>query len=61
MKMEKKKGSYGFVKVKCQECGNEQTIFGRASTEVKCLKCEAVLAQSRGGKAAIKAEILELI
>jgi len=51
----------GFVKVKCHECGNEQTIFGRAATEVKCLKCNEVIAISRGGKAAIKAEILELL
>ena len=51
----------GFVKIKCHECGNEQVIFGRASTEVKCTKCDAVVAIPRGGKAAIKAEILELL
>ncbi len=51
---------YGYVKVKCHECSNEQVIFGKASTEVKCLKCKAVLAVPRGGKAAVKAEILEL-
>ena len=51
-----------FVKVKCHECGNEQNIFGKASTEVKCVKCEKVLAVPRGGKAAITgAEIIELI
>ena len=57
--MESKKS--GFVKIKCHECGNEQVIFGRASTEVKCTKCAAVVAIPRGGKAAIKAEILELL
>ena len=57
--MESKKS--GFVKIKCHECGNEQVIFGRASTEVKCTKCTAVVAIPRGGKAAIKAEILELL
>jgi len=35
--METKEKS-GFVKIKCHECGNEQVIFGRASTEVKCTK-----------------------
>lgn len=58
--MESQKKS-GFIKVKCHECGNEQTIFGRASTEVKCTKCGVVIAIPRGGKAAIKAEILELL
>ena len=49
-----------WVKTKCHECGNEQTIFGKASTEIKCTKCETVIAVPTGGKAAIKAEILEL-
>lgn len=56
--MEKKSG---FIKVKCHGCGSEQTIFGRASTKVKCLKCGEELATPRGGKAAITAEILEQI
>ncbi len=58
--MEAKKKS-GFVKVKCHECGNEQIIFGKASTEVRCLKCNEIIAIPRGGKVAIKAEILELL
>ena len=57
--MDKKKS--GFIKVKCHNCGNEQIIFGRASTRVKCLKCGEELALPRGGKAAVKAEILEQI
>lgn len=55
------KTNYGFLKVKCHECGEEQTIFGKVSTEVKCHKCKAVIAVPTGGKAAVKAEILELI
>ncbi len=53
----------GYVKVKCHECGQEAVIYGRAATEVKCTnkKCGAVIAVPTGGKAAIKAEILELI
>jgi len=49
-----------YVKVKCHDCGKEKIIFGRASTEVKC-DCGKVLATPRGGKAAIDAEIIELI
>ena len=53
----------GFVKVKCHDCGNQMVIYGRAATTIVCTKdkCEAVIAVPRGGKAAIKAEILELI
>lgn len=55
------KTNYGFIKVKCHSCGKEATIFGRAATEIKCTKCNEVLAIPRGGKAAVKAEILELL
>lgn len=58
MEQETKKS---FVKVRCHECGNEQVIFSRVSIEVKCLKCSEVIAIPRGGKAAIKAEIIELV
>lgn len=51
----------GFIKVKCHECGSEQTIFGKAAIEVKCNKCSEIIAIPRGGKAAIKAEILEIL
>ncbi len=50
-----------FVKVKCEKCKNEQTIFERASTEVKCLVCGEVLAEPTGGKAMIKAKVLSVL
>jgi small subunit ribosomal protein S27e len=50
-----------FVKVKCPKCKNEQVIFGKATTEVKCLICNQVLAEPSGGKAKVKARILEVL
>lgn len=47
-----------FMKVKC-ECGNEQTVFTHSATTVKCLKCGAVLAEAKGGKADIKAKVVK--
>jgi small subunit ribosomal protein S27e len=47
-----------FYKVKCPDCENEQTIFGKASTHVKCIVCGRELAVPTGGKATIKAEII---
>ncbi|MFB6193096.1 MAG: 30S ribosomal protein S27e [Candidatus Nanohaloarchaea archaeon] len=46
-----------FVRVKCSECGNEQTTFSRASTEVECLVCGEVLARPTGGKAEFPGEV----
>ena len=43
-----------FLKVKCLDCENEQIIFGHATTVVKCLKCEKVLAKPSGGKAKLE-------
>lgn len=42
------------MKVKCEKCSNEQNVFDKASTVVKCLVCEQVLAEPTGGKANIK-------
>ncbi len=50
-----------FVRVICNNCKNEQIIFGKASTNVKCLKCGKVLVKSRGGKAAIRAKVKEVL
>jgi small subunit ribosomal protein S27e len=53
------KPSSKFVKVRCKKCGNEQVIFNKASTIVKCIKCGETLALPTGGKAKILAEIVE--
>lgn len=50
-----------FIKVMCQKCKNEQIIFGKASGAVKCLVCGEVLATPTGGKADIKAKVLEVL
>ncbi len=49
-----------FIKVRCK-CKNEQIIFGKASTTVKCLVCGNVLAEPTGGKSKIKARVLEVL
>ena len=50
-----------FIKVRCQKCKNEQIIFGRPATKIICLVCNEVLAEPTGGKANIKARILEVL
>ena len=50
-----------FIKVRCPKCKNEQVIFGKTSTEVKCLVCEKVIAEPTGGKSKVKARILEVL
>jgi len=54
-------GESKFLKVKCKKCNNEQVIFNKASTVVKCLVCEEILAIPKGGKAEIKTSVLEAL
>ena len=49
-----------FLKVRCNECKNEQVIFSRASTPVKCLICGASLATPTGGKANVSTKIVNV-
>lgn len=59
--MKTKESKSKFVKVRCPKCKNEQIIFGKVATTVKCLVCEKEIAQATGGKSNIKARILEVL
>jgi len=61
MKQSIKEPSSKFIKVRCAHCKNEQIIFGKASTEVKCLVCDKILSKPSSGKAKIKARVLEVL
>lgn len=50
-----------FLRVKCPECGNKQTLFSHATNPVHCKICRTLLAEPRGGKAAIKGEIVDVL
>jgi small subunit ribosomal protein S27e len=50
-----------FVKVRCAKCKNEQIIFGKSASKVKCLVCGEVLADSSSGKAVIRGQVLEVL
>lgn len=55
------KPKYRFIKTRCPGCKNEQTVFEGATTKVQCLVCEATLAEPKGGKADIKARVVEVL
>ncbi len=50
-----------FIKLRCPKCKNEQIVFGKSATVVKCLVCEKVIAEPSGGKAKVKARVLEVL
>ena len=55
------KGRGNFLKVKCLDCDNEQVIFDRAASDVKCIICGKTIVKSRGAKAKIMATIIKMI
>ncbi|MFB6145243.1 MAG: 30S ribosomal protein S27e [Candidatus Nanohaloarchaea archaeon] len=48
-----------FLRVKCDECGNEQKTFSRASSNVDCLVCGETIASPTGGKVDVNGGIVE--
>ena len=50
-----------FLKIKCNNCQNEQVIFGSASSSISCQVCGTTLAEPTSGKAVIKTQILEVL
>ena len=50
-----------FLRVKCEDCSNEQIVFDRAATVVNCQVCGATLARPTGGKAAIRGEVVGVV
>ncbi|MEK6886746.1 MAG: 30S ribosomal protein S27e [Nanoarchaeota archaeon] len=50
-----------FVKIRCPKCKNEQIFFDKATIKVACIVCGNILAEPNGGKAALKARVLEAL
>lgn len=50
-----------FLRVACKKCKNEQIIFSKAASEVKCSKCGESMANPGAGNAHIKGKILGVL
>lgn len=48
-----------FLTVKCSKCKNEQVIFDRPSSDIKCLVCGELLCKSTGGFGKVNAKVLK--
>ena len=55
------KGRSRFLSVKCQDCGNEQTVFSKSNTAISCAICGATLARPTGGKVMIRGTIIGVL
>jgi len=50
-----------FLKIKCNDCGNEQIVFNRPSSVVRCLVCGKTVAEPKGGKGVVNTRIFEVL
>jgi small subunit ribosomal protein S27e len=50
-----------FLLVKCSKCKNEQVVFNKPATVVKCLVCDSVLVDPKGGMGEVKTKIIEAL
>ena len=49
-----------FIKIRCNKCKKEKNTFEKATTTVKC-ECGEELAIPSGGKAKLKAKLVEIL
>ena len=50
-----------FIRVKCLDCGNEQIVFNKVASVVKCKICDGILAEPTGGQAKIRGQVIEVL
>ena len=50
-----------FLNVKCEKCKNEQIIYEKPASVVKCLVCDEILAEPTGGKGTIKSKVISIV
>ncbi|MDY6774634.1 MAG: 30S ribosomal protein S27e [Halobacteria archaeon] len=49
-----------FLKVRCDDCENEQVVFEKAASEVPCAVCGSTLVVPTGGEAEIQGDVVEV-
>ena len=59
--MEIREPNSKFIKIRCAKCKNEQIVFGKSTSVVKCLVCGKILTEPTGGKSKVKSRILEVL
>ena len=50
-----------FFSLRCDDCENEQAVFGKAASVVDCAVCGSTLATPTGGEADFHGEVLETV
>lgn len=49
------------LRLKCDDCENEQVVFERAAAEVSCAVCGSTLVTPTGGMGDVHGEVTEVV
>lgn len=47
-----------FLKVKCEDCDSEQTVFNKSNLQINCSVCGSTLVNPTGGTAEVKGKVV---
>lgn len=50
-----------FLKIICPRCKSQKIIYGKATSKIKCQKCNKMLVKNTGGKTKIKAPVKKIL
>jgi len=50
-----------FLRLKCNSCSNVQTVFSAATTQVRCLVCNSLLAESGASKIRLNVKAVRVL
>lgn len=48
-----------FIRLMCKKCENEQVIYNKVASVVKCTKCDEILAEPTGGEALVRGKVVQ--
>ena len=54
------KPRFKFIRIKCNACNNEQTVFEAAASDIHCLARKQQLAETGSSKIRLKSKILKV-
>lgn len=50
-----------FLRISCPGCSNEQIVFGKVASKVKCKSCKKLIIKPSGGKSVVLAPVKEVL
>lgn len=50
-----------FLRLKCNNCKGEQNVFSAATTDIRCVGCKAIIAESSASKTRARTKVIKVL